>query len=122
MKLPGAAAVGLFDDAFGGRAEDSQQAPAGADLRRVGTVALAGRGRVKSVDRASNVLPLRYFDTVGEDLDGQRVVGNFLSIGIQLCWGWIADRSHLLRSFPFLKSSVHLRVGDKLEGEVTWHR
>lgn len=63
-------------------------------------MALAGRGCVKPVDSAPNVLPLRYLDTVGEDLDGQRVVGNFLSIGIQLCWGWIAGRSHLLCSFP----------------------
>lgn len=50
-------------------------------------MALTGRGRVKPVDRASNVLPLRYFDTVWVDMDAQRVVGNFLSIGIQLCWG-----------------------------------
>lgn len=63
-------------------------------------MALAGRGCVKPVDCAAYVLPLRYFDTVGEDLDGQRVVGDFLSIGIQLCWGWIAGRSHLLCSFP----------------------
>ena len=100
MKLSGAAAVRLFDDTFGGCAEDSQQAAAGADLRRVGTVALAGRGCVEPVDCAANVLPLRYFDAVGEDLDGQRAVGNFLSISVQLCWGWIAGRSHLLCSFP----------------------
>lgn len=100
MKVSDAATVRLFDDAFGGRSEDSQQAPTGADLRGVGTVALAGRGGVEPVDCAANVLPLRYFDTVGEDLDGQRVVGNFFSIGIQLCWGWIAGRSHLLCSFP----------------------
>lgn len=65
------------------------------------------------------MLPLRYFDTVGEDLDGQRVVGNFLSIGIQLCWGWVVGRSHLLCSFPSLKSSVHLRAGAKSDGRVT---
>lgn len=82
-------------------------------------MALAGRGGVKPVDCAANVLPLRNFDTVGEDLDGQRAVGNFLSIGIQLCWGWIAGRSHLLCSFPFLKSSVHLRAGEKSDGRVT---
>lgn len=100
VELSDAAAVGLFDDAFSGRAEDSQQAATGADLRGVGTVALAGRRCVEPVHCAANVLPLRYFDTVGEDLDGQRVVGDFLSIGIQLCWGRIADRSHLLCSFP----------------------
>lgn len=65
------------------------------------------------------MLPLRYFDTVGEDLNGQRVVGNFLSICIQLGWGWIARRSHLLCSFPFLKSSVHLSAGEKSNGRVT---
>lgn len=119
LELPGAAAVRLFDEAFGGRAEDGQQTPTGADLRRVGTVALAGRGRVEPVDCAANVLPLRYFDAVGEDLDGQRAVGNFLSKGIQLCCGWIAGRSHLLCSFPFLKSSVHLRAGEKSDGRVT---
>ena len=69
VKLSGAAAVRLFDDAFGGRTQDSQQTPTGADLRGVGTVALAGR-RVEPVDCTANVLPLRYFDTVGEDLDG----------------------------------------------------
>lgn len=90
LKLPGAATVRPFDDALCRHTEDSEQAPTGADLRGVGTVTLAGRGCVKPVDCAANVLPLRYFDTVGEDLDGQRVVGNFLSIGIQLCWGWIA--------------------------------
>lgn len=82
-------------------------------------MALTGRGGVKPVDCAANVLPLRNFDTVGEDLDGQRIVGNFLSIGIQLCWGWIAGRSHLLCSFPFLKSSVHLRARKKSDGRVT---
>lgn len=100
LEVPGAAAVRLFDDSFGGRAENGQQTLTGADLRRVGTVALAGQGRVEPVDCAANVLPLRYFDTVWEDLNGQRAVGNFLSIGIQLCWGWIAGRSHLLCSFP----------------------
>lgn len=100
MKLSGTATVRLFDDAFGRRTEDSQQAPTGADLCGVGTMALAGHRCVKPVDCAANVLPLRYFDTVREDLDGQRVVCNFLSIGIQLCWSWIAGRSHLLCSFP----------------------
>jgi len=82
LKVPGAAAVRLFDDTFGGRTEDGQKTPTGADLRRVGTVALAGRGRVEPVDCAANVLPLRNFNTVGEDLNGQRAVGNFLSKGI----------------------------------------
>lgn len=69
MKMSGAATVRLFDHTFGRCTEDSQQAPTGTHLRGVGTVALAGRGCVKPVDCASNVLPLRYFDTVGEDLD-----------------------------------------------------
>lgn len=99
VKLPGSAAVRLFDDAFGGRSEDGQQASTGADLRGVGTVPLCRR--VKPVDCASNVLPLRDFNTVGEDLDGQRAVGNFLSIGVQLCRGRIAGRSHLLCGFPW---------------------
>lgn len=100
LKLPGTATVRLSDDAFGRRTEDCQQAPTRADLSGVGTVALTGQRCVKPVDCAANVLPLRYFDTAWEDLDSQRVVGNFLSIGIQLCWGWIAGRSHLLCSFP----------------------
>lgn len=100
MNLSGMATVGLYDDPFGGRAEDSQQTPTGADLSGVGTVALTGHRCVKPVDCAANVFPLRYFDTVGEDLDGKRVVCDFLSIGVQLCRSWIAGRSHLLCSFP----------------------
>lgn len=79
---------------------------------------MVGQGCVKPVDCAANVLLLRYFDTAWEDLDGQRVVGNFLSIGIQLCWGWVAGRSHLLCSFPFWRSSVHLRAGKKSDGRL----
>lgn len=101
VEVAAAAAVRLFDDAFEGRPEHGQEAPAGADLRGVRSVSLAGRGCVEPVDCATNVLPLRYFDAVWEDLDGQRVVGDFLSIGIQLCWGWVVGRSHLLCSFPW---------------------
>lgn len=100
VKLTGTSAVRFFYDVFGGRTKHSEQAPMRADLSGVGAVTLTGRRRVKPVDCAANVLPLRYFDTIGEDLNGQRVVGNFFSIGIQLRWGWIAGRSHLLCSFP----------------------
>lgn len=41
MKLTGPAFVQFFYNAFGRRKEDSQQAPTGADLSRVGTLALA---------------------------------------------------------------------------------
>lgn len=102
VKLTGSSAGRFFRDVFGGCAEHSEQAPVRADLSGVGTVTLAGQRRVKPVDCAANVLPLRYFDAVGEDLDGQRVVGNFFSISIQLRWGWIAGRSHLLCSFPLI--------------------
>lgn len=115
----GSATVRSFDNAFGGDSENSQETSFGADLRLVGAVALATGGGVKPVDCAANVLPLRYFDAIWEDLDGQRVVCDFLSIGIQFRWGRILDRSHLLGSFPFLKSSVHLRVGEKLGGWIT---
>lgn len=71
---------------------------------------MALRGRVQTVDCAANVLPLRDFDAVGEDLDGQRVVGNFLSIRIQLGRAGVARRSHLLCGFPSRRSSVHLRT------------
>lgn len=117
----GSAAVCVFEDAFAGRsAEDGQEARSGAaDLRRVRTLALAGAGRVQPVHCAADVLSLRYFDTVGEDLYGQRLVGDILSKGIQFCWGWIVGRFHLLCSVPLLKSSVHLRVGEKSGGRFT---
>lgn len=100
MKLTSASAIRSFYNVFGGCKKHSEQAPMRADLSGVGTVTLTGQGCVKSVHCAANVLPLRYFDAIGEDLYGQRIVGNFLSIGIQLSWGWIAGRSHLLCSFP----------------------
>lgn len=101
-KQTGSAAVRIFEDDFAGRsAEDGQEARSGAaDLRRVRTLALAGAGRVQPVHSAADVLPLWYFDTVGEDLYGQRLVGDILSKGIQFCWGWIVGRSHLLCSVP----------------------
>lgn len=101
-KQTGSAAVRIFEDDFAGRsAEDGQEARSGAaDLRRVRTLALAGAGRVQPVHSAADVLPLWYFDTVGEDLYGQRIVADFLSKGIQFCWGWIVGRSHLLCSVP----------------------
>lgn len=100
MKLTGTSAARFFYDVFGGCTKHSEQAPIRADLSGVGTVTLTGHRRVKPVDCAANVLPLRYFDAIGEDLYGQRVVGNFFSISIQLRWGWIAGRSHFLCSFP----------------------
>lgn len=101
-KQTGSAAVRIFEDDFAGRsAEDGQEARSGAaDLRRVRTLALAGAGRVQPVHSAADVLPLWYFDTVGEDLYGQRIVADFLSKGIQFCWGWIVGRFHLLCSVP----------------------
>lgn len=39
-------------------------------------------------------------DAVGEDLDGEGVVGNFLSICIQFCRGWKWSRSHPLCGVP----------------------
>lgn len=100
VEVTGTSAVRFSYDVFGGCTKHSEQAPIRADLSGVGTVTLTGQRRVKPVDCAANVLPLRYFDAVGEDLDGQGVVGNSFSIGIQLRWGWIAGRSHLLCSFP----------------------
>lgn len=41
VKKPGSATVQLFDDAFGRRTEDGQEARSCADLRGIGTVALA---------------------------------------------------------------------------------
>lgn len=100
VKLTATSAVRFFYDVFGGCAKHSEQAPIRADLSGEGTVTLTGRRCVKAVDCAANVLPLRNFDAIREDLDGQRIVGNFFSIGIQLRGGWIAGRSHLLCSFP----------------------
>lgn len=115
----GSASVGFFDNTFSRRSEDGQEACFGVDLRRVRAMALAIGGGVEPVYCAANVLPLWYFDTVWKYLDGQRVVCYFFSIGIQFRWCWIRDRSHLLCSFPFLKSSVHLRVGEKSGGRIT---
>lgn len=108
MKLTGASTVRVFYDVFGGGTKHSEQAPIRADLSGVGTGTLTGQRRVQPVDCAANVLPLRYFDAIGEDLYGQRVVGNFFSIGIQLRWGWIAGRSHLLCSFPLSVWEKHI--------------
>ena len=96
----GTGTVHFFDNAFGGHSENGQEARFGADLRLVRAVTLATGGGVKPVNCAANVLPLRYFDAVWEDLDGQWIVSDFLSIGIQFRWGRILDRSHLLCSFP----------------------
>lgn len=63
-------------------------------------MALAGQRSVQTVDGVTDVLPLRYSDSVGADLDAQWPVGNLLSIGVQLCWCWVAGTSHLLCSFP----------------------
>lgn len=95
---------GLFDRS----SKHCQQACTGAQWRGVGAVAL--RRRVQTVDCAPDVLSLRNFDAVGEDLDGQRVVGYFLSIRIQLGGAGVARRSHLLCGFPSRRSSVHLQA------------
>lgn len=84
----------MLQDSFNRHSDYGQKASPGADLSRVGTVALARR--VKTVDCAPQVLPLRYFHVTGKDFYCQRVVRNFLSIGIQLCWRGILCRSHLL--------------------------
>ena len=69
-------------------------------------------GGVQAVDCATDVFPLRYFDTVGEDLDGQRVAGNFLSKGIQFRWGWIMCGSHLLCGVPWGKAQREKKLGE----------
>lgn len=94
------AAIEILEDAFDrGCFDDGEEACLGAGLRgRVRAVALARR--VQAVDRASHVVPLRDLDTVGKDLDGERVVGDLLSIRIQLGRGWERSRSHPLYGVP----------------------
>lgn len=96
-----AAAIEILQDAFDrGRFDDGEEARLGAGLRgRVRAVALARR--VQAVDRAPHVVPLRDLDAVGEDLDGERVVGDLLSIRIQLCRGRERSRSHPLYGVPW---------------------
>lgn len=118
MERSAAGPGGLFYHCFNGSSENGQQACAGTEVRGVRAVAL-GRGCVQSVYCTTNVLPLRNFDTVRKDLYCQRIVGDFLSIRIQLCRGWVARRSHLLCSFPCLRSSVHLRAREKWYSRVT---
>lgn len=88
----------MLQDSFNREFDNGQKASPGADLSRVGAVALA-RG-VETVHCTTQVLPLRYFHVTGKDFYSQRVVCNFLSIGIQLCWRGILCRSHLLCSVP----------------------
>lgn len=83
----GSAAFNVLEDPFDGDFDDGQEARPGVDLRWVGAVALAGG--VETVNGAANMLPLRYFHTIGEDFYSQWVIGNFLSIGIQFRWGRI---------------------------------
>lgn len=83
----GSAAFNVLEDPFDRNFDYGQEARPGVDLRWVGAVALTGG--VETVDSAANVFPLRYFYTIGEDFYSQWVIGNFLSIGIQFCWGGI---------------------------------
>lgn len=84
---PGSAAFDVLEDPFDGDFDDGQEARPGVDLRWVRAVALAGG--VETVDGTANMLPLRYFHTIGEDFYCQWIIGNFLSIGIQFRWGRI---------------------------------
>lgn len=94
-------AVKIFEDAFDcGHLDDGEEARLGTGLRgRIRAVALAGR--VQPVDRTTHVVSLGDLDAVGEDLDGEGVVGNFLSICVQFCRGWKWSRSHPLCGVPW---------------------
>lgn len=94
--------------------EHRKQTGTSAELRGVRAVAL--RGCVQAVDCSTDVFPLRNLDAVGEDLDGQRLVGHFLSIRIQLGRAGVAPRSHLLCTFPSRRSSVHLQAQKRRSG------
>lgn len=93
-------AVKVLDDALDeGNFDDGKETSLGSGLRRrVGTV--SGASCVKSVDCTTNVVSLRDLDAVGEDLDGEWIVGNLFSICIQFRRGWILSRSHPLWSVP----------------------
>lgn len=93
------AAVKIFEDAFDrGPLDDGKEASLG--LRGgVGAVALARR--VQPVDCTPHVVPLGDLHAVGEDLDGEGVVGNLLSKCIQFCRGWKRSRSHPLCGVPW---------------------
>lgn len=96
-------AVKVLDDALDeGHFDDGKETSLGSGLRgRVGTV--SGASGVKSVDCTSNVVSLRDLDAVGEDLDGEWIVGNLFSISIQFRRGWILSRSHPLWSVPYME-------------------
>jgi len=94
------AAVKIFQDAFDcGYLDDGEEARLGAGLRGVRAVALARR--VQPVDCTPHVVPLGNLDAVGEDFDGEGVVGNLLSESIQFCRGWKRSGSHPLRGVPW---------------------
>lgn len=61
-------------------------------------------------------------DAVGEDFDGERVVGNLLSICIQFCRGWKRSGSHPLCGVPWGggqdRSEVRQRAGRDRIGEI----
>lgn len=94
-------AVKVLDDTLDqGHFDDSKEAGLGSGLRGgVGTV--SGTSSIQSVDGTPNVVSLRDLDAVGEDLDGEWIVGNLFSISIQFCRGWILNRSHPLCSIPY---------------------
>lgn len=96
-----AAAIEILEDAFDrGRFYNGEEARLAAGLRgRVRAVALARR--IQAVDCAPHVVPLRDLDAVGEDLDGEWVVGDLLSIRIQLGGGRERSRSHPLYGVPW---------------------
>lgn len=103
------AAVEIFQDAFNCRhLDDGKEACLGTGLRgRVWAVALARR--VQPVDRTAHVVSLGDLDAVGEDLDGEGVVGNFFSICIQFCRGRKWSRSHPLCGVPWVKDRTGKR-------------
>lgn len=95
------AAVKIFKDAFDcGHLDDGEESSLGAGLRG-GIWAVALARCVQPVDGTAHVVSLGDLDAVGENLDGQGVVGNLLSVCIQFCRGWKRSRSHPLYGVPW---------------------
>lgn len=96
-------AVKVLDDTLDeGHFNDGKETGLGSGLSGgVGTV--SGASGIESVDCATNVVPLRDFNAVGEDLDGEWIAGNLFSISIQFRRGWILSRSHPLWSVPYME-------------------
>lgn len=94
------AAVEVLEDAFDCWClDDGEEARLGSGLRR-GVRAVALARRIQPVNGAPHVVSLGDLDAVGEDLDGEGVVGDLLSISIQFCRGWKRSGSHPLCGVP----------------------